>query len=88
MLGRIFFFFSTSKADLLIYFNKILPSGKDIFKVILSENMKCLKNTTSETIKLALAGVTQWIECWPENQRVTGSIPSQGIRLSCGLGPQ
>ena len=24
----------------------------------------------------ALAGVAQWIECWPVNQRVTGSIPS------------
>ena len=25
----------------------------------------------------ALAGVAQWIECWPVNQRVTGSIPSK-----------
>ena len=24
-----------------------------------------------------MAGVSQWIECWPENQRVAGSIPSQ-----------
>ena len=23
----------------------------------------------------ALAGVAQWIECWPANQRVAGSIP-------------
>ena len=36
----------------------------------------------------ALAGVAQWIECRPENQRVTGSIPSQGTVLSCGPGPQ
>ena len=26
----------------------------------------------------ALAGVAQWIECWPENQRVSGSISSLG----------
>ena len=26
----------------------------------------------------ALAGVAQWIECQPVNQRVTGSIPSLG----------
>ena len=26
----------------------------------------------------ALAGVTQWIDCWHANQRVTGSIPSLG----------
>ena len=29
----------------------------------------------------ALAGVTQWIEVWPLNQQVNGSIPSQGMCL-------
>ena len=38
--------------------------------------------------KLALAGVAQWIECWPVNQRVAGSIPSQGTCLGCEPGPQ
>ena len=28
---------------------------------------------------IALAGVAQWFECQSMNQRVTGSIPSQGI---------
>ena len=32
---------------------------------------------------LALAGVAQWIECQPANQRVAGSIPSQGTCLGC-----
>ena len=36
---------------------------------------------------LALAGVVQWIEHKPANQRVAGSIPSQGICLGCGPGP-
>ena len=36
----------------------------------------------------ALAGVAQWIEHRPENQRVGGSIPSQGTCLGCGPGPQ
>ena len=36
----------------------------------------------------ALAGVAQWTECRPANQRVTGSIPSQGTCLGCGPGPQ
>ena len=36
--------------------------------------------------KIALAGVAQSIECHPENPRVTGSIPSQGTYLGCGLG--
>ena len=36
----------------------------------------------------ALAGVAQWIECWPVNQRATGLIPSQGTCLGCRPGPQ
>ena len=36
----------------------------------------------------ALAGVVQWIECWPMSQRVTSSIPSQDTCLGCGPGPQ
>ena len=28
-------------------------------------------------MSLAMAGVAQWIECWPENQRVAGSILNQ-----------
>ena len=36
----------------------------------------------------ALAGVAQWIEHQPENQRVAGLIPSQGTCLDCGPGPQ
>ena len=35
-----------------------------------------------------LAGVAQWIECWPANLRVTSLIPSQGTCLACGPGPQ
>ena len=37
---------------------------------------------------MALAGVAQWIERWPANQRVTSLIPSQGTSLGCGPGPQ
>ena len=36
----------------------------------------------------ALAGVAQWNECRPVNQRVAGLIPSQGTCLGCGPGPQ
>ena len=38
--------------------------------------------------KIALAGVARWIEHWPANHRVAGLIPSQGIGLGCGPGPQ
>ena len=36
----------------------------------------------------ALPGVAQWIECQPVNQKVAGSIPSQGTSLGCGPGTQ
>ena len=43
---------------------------------------------TSAKCASALAGVAQWIECWPANQRVTGSILSQETCLGCRPGPQ
>ena len=41
-----------------------------------------------EWVIVAPAGVAQWIEYWPENQGVIGSIPSQGTCLGCGPGLQ
>ena len=37
---------------------------------------------------IALDDVAQWFEHRPVNQRVAGSILSQGICLGCGPGPQ
>ena len=39
-------------------------------------------------IKVALAGIAQWIECRPVNRKVTGSIPGQDTCLGCGPGTQ
>ena len=39
-------------------------------------------------IKIAQAGVAQWIELGPANQSVTGSISSHGTCLDCRPGPQ
>ena len=39
------------------------------------------------SMTIALVGVAQWIECRPANQRVAGSIPSQGTCLGCEPGP-
>ena len=36
----------------------------------------------------ALAGVAQWTECWPVNQGIASSVPSQGTCLGCGPSPQ
>ena len=49
------------------------------------ENKTADINHMKKTVR-ALAGVAQWIECEPANQRVIGSIPSQGTCLGCGPG--
>ena len=51
------------------------------FVPLLRNNLKIVK-------VVALAGVSQQIECHPVNQRVAGLIPSQGTCLGCGPGPQ
>ena len=38
--------------------------------------------------KSTLTGVAQLIGCCPGKQKVTSSIPSQGVFLGCGPGPQ
>ena len=40
-----------------------------------------------KNIQIALAGVAQWIERWSVNQRVAGSIPSQGTCPAVGHVP-
>ena len=52
------------------------------FHYYVQKNISFLKNDTQ-----ALAGVAQWIECWPVNWKVTGSIPRHGTCLGYGPGP-
>ena len=57
----------------------------------ISTNLQISQTVSSnyyKTTSTALAGVAQWIEYRPANQRVTDSIPSQGTCLGCGPGPQ
>ena len=42
------------------------------------EKVSAIKRNANTT----LAGVAQWIECQPVNQKVMGSIPSRGARDS------
>ena len=63
-------------------------------------NSRCVKNLyikwqknvnlkrSYKKISLTLAGVAQWTECRPANQKVTGLIPSQGTCLGCRPGLQ
>ena len=44
------------------------------------------KRAAYQNIFAAPAGVAQWTELQPGNQRVVGSIPSQGTHLGCGSG--
>ena len=50
--------------------------------------MNVLDRASSYDLKMhMLAGMTQWIECQPANQRVAGSVPSQGTCLGFRPGP-
>ena len=59
----------------------------DSFQVVPQPLQTVLYLTLEEEIS-ALAGVTQWTESWPVNQRIAGSIPSQGTCLGFRPGPQ
>ena len=71
---------------ILIFYAEVYESFQ-IQKITLSLAI-VLKNILNEETFLALAGVAQWIECWPVNQRVIGLIPSQGTYLGCGPNAQ
>ena len=47
-----------------------------------------LQDWIKSKIKRHLAGVAQWTECRPANQRVTSLIASLGTCLGCRPGPQ
>ena len=58
--------------------------------IIVSGSGVLLLNSSEPCIKIiiaALAGVAYWIEHWPADWKVTGSIPSQGTCLGCRPGP-
>ena len=62
--------------------NRIFSKGK----LLNSEQDNLL---TMHTVKrIALAGVAQWIDSRPANQKVASLIPSQGTCLGWGPGPQ
>ena len=50
--------------------------------------IELVNQTSKKLLKVALAGVAQWIECQPANQRVAGLTPSQVTCLGCSPGPQ
>ena len=50
--------------------------------------LKFKKKIWNRNVYFPLASVAQWIERQPVNQRITGSIPSQGTCLGCRPGTQ
>ena len=62
---------------------------KNLLNEQMSKGRKLLTTVSFKSNKVgAVAGVAQWIECWPVNQSIAGSIPSQGAGLGCRPGPQ
>ena len=67
----------------------IIDSGKTLVDESLIESTFTISTILSKSYSsLGLAGVAQWIERGTANQRVKGSIPSQGTCLGCGISPQ
>ena len=62
-------------------------SSLPFFCLLIPPYPSALSSYTTYSEKTALAGMGQWIEHWPVNHRVAGSIPSQGTCLGCGPGP-
>ena len=60
------------------------PQMKKVLKGKWFANVEEVKQKTAQALRgikiddFSLAGVAQWVECQPANQRVTSSIPSQG----------
>ena len=67
-------------------FKKLLKKKRMSLSKFISSHFYCYCPNSNDL--LALAGVAQWIECQPMNQKVAGSIPSQGTCLDCGPGLQ
>ena len=66
----------------------INPSGFVFFATDPEKSTSAFLNSLLKLKSPALAGVAQWTECWPANQRVAGSIPSQGTCLGYRPGPR
>ena len=64
-----------------MFISRMLSRGNDVVFII-----KCFSDI--KILSWSLVGVAQWIECWPENQRVASLIPSQSTYLDCRLGLQ
>ena len=68
---------------LFFSFTKICV-GEGGFELKLSGSIKIfivISKCNIKLIILALADVAQWIECWPANPKVAGSVPTQSTRL-------
>ena len=66
--------------DLVVIMEQQLP-------ILYDKNQKCLSKGRRK-MKGTPADVAQWIECRLVNERVMGSISSQGTCLGYGPGPQ
>ena len=73
---------------MLYYFKKGKNATETQKKIYAVYGEGVVTDQTCQKWFVALAGVAQWIEHWPVNQRVAGLIPSQGMCLGCRPGPQ
>ena len=67
---------------------RVVAGGCEVKMYVQNNALNSRHQVLLKVRKRCLPGVAQWIECWPVNQKVTISIPSQGTCLCCGPGPQ
>ena len=53
-----------------------------------NKEAETIHQLSHQNVKTALAGVAQWMECWPANQRITALIPGWDTCLGCRPGPR
>ena len=63
-------------------------TGESVLKGMSMLNVEVRLEKFFKNHPFALASMAQWLEHWPVNHRVAGSIPSQGTCLGCGPGLQ
>ena len=83
----IFYLIFIAFFSITTYISLYLPSPSNLHNVVHIHKSFFLLKVLRFINVSALSGVAQWIECLPVNQRIAGSIPSQGTSLGCRSGP-
>ena len=72
--------------NLAVFIQTLHCSQYSSKKILLCPGSFMISTPSQLRLNLALAGVTQWIECQPVNQRVTSLRPMPGLQARSPVG--